>query len=54
VYWQYRGASLTGGDVHHFQIGAGVLVRIGRAFDIFAEGVPLGELGFSAGAGVAF
>jgi len=54
VYWQYQGATLTGGDVHHFQVGGGLLLRIGQQFDVFAEGVPLGEQGVSAGAGVTF
>ncbi len=49
VWWEYQGASLLGGDVYHFQIGAGALLRWGR-FDVFAEGVPLGERALSGGA----
>jgi hypothetical protein len=55
VFWHDAAASgLTGTDVHHFQVGAGLLVRAGRSLDIFAEGVPLGERGVSGGAGFAF
>jgi hypothetical protein len=53
VWWQYNGENLLGGDVHHFQLGAGVLFRIGSV-DVFAEGVPLGELALAGGAGVLF
>jgi hypothetical protein len=53
VWWEYQGQNLLGGDVHHFQIGAGALFRIGK-IDVFAEGVPLGELALAAGAGLLF
>jgi hypothetical protein len=53
VWWQYQGADLLGGDVHHFQVGAGVLFRL-ASVDVFAEGVPLGEQTFAAGAGFLF
>jgi hypothetical protein len=51
VFWSYHGESVTGGDVHHYQFGAGLLARWGR-IDIFAEGVPLGEQSISAGVGL--
>jgi hypothetical protein len=54
IFWQYQGAAVEGQDDHHWQAGAGFSLRIGRRADVFAEGIPLGELGFSAGAGVAF
>jgi hypothetical protein len=54
VFWHDGLAGQTGTDVHHFQLGAGLLVRLGRRLDIFAEGVPLGEQGISGGAGFAF
>jgi hypothetical protein len=54
VYWQYGGASVTGTDTHHYQVGGGLSVLIARRVDAFVEGVPLGELGVSAGAGVIF
>jgi hypothetical protein len=51
VWWEYQGASLLGGDVHHFQVGAGLLLRLGPV-DVFAEGVPLGEQAIVGGAGL--
>jgi hypothetical protein len=53
VYWRYQGQAITGTDDHHWQVGAGLSVRVGRV-DLFAEGVPLGEQGVTAGAGYAF
>jgi hypothetical protein len=54
VFWTYQGQDVTGTDTHHYQLGAGLLVSIARRVDVFAEGVPLGERGVTAGAGVAF
>ena len=54
VYWRYLGTPVVGTDDHHWQVGAGLSVRLGRKVDLFAEGVPLGELGVTAGAGVSF
>jgi hypothetical protein len=54
VYWRYQGAAIVGTDDHHWQVGAGFSLRLGRRFDVFAEGVPLGELGVTAGAGFSF
>ncbi len=53
VYWHYNGAAVTGTDTHHYQVGAGVGVRVTRAMNLFAEGIPLGERAVSFGAGVA-
>jgi hypothetical protein len=53
VYWTYQGQSTTGTDVHHFQIGAGLGIALGKRFDVFVEGVPLGEVGVSAGIGAS-
>jgi hypothetical protein len=53
VYWRYQGAAITGTDDHHWQVGGGVSLRIGRG-DVFAEGVPLGEQGVTAGVGFSF
>jgi hypothetical protein len=49
VYWRYQGTSVTGTDVHHFQLGGGLALRIGKRLDVFAEAVPLGEQAVSAG-----
>ncbi|HEY4015463.1 MAG TPA: hypothetical protein VGM06_19090 [Polyangiaceae bacterium] len=54
VYWRYQGAAVTGTDVFHYQVGVGLSLTIARRIDLFAEGVPLGELGVSAGLGVSF
>jgi hypothetical protein len=54
VWWSPSGARQLGTDVHHFQLGAGLLARVARQVDLFAEGVPLGEQGISAGGGFFF
>jgi hypothetical protein len=54
VYWRYAGNAVTGTDIHHYQIGAGVAVGLGHALSLFVEGVPLGEQAVTAGASVAF
>jgi hypothetical protein len=54
VYWTYQGDSVTGTDTHHYQVGAGLLALLARRFDIYVEGIPLGEQAVSAGVGVAF
>ncbi len=53
-HWRYPGTPVVGTDDHHWQVGAGVSVRFARQFDVFAEGVPLGEQGVTAGAGISF
>ena len=52
VFWSIAGASATGTDAYHYQLGGGVSVRVGRA-DLVAEGVPLGERAVIVGAGFA-
>ena len=54
AYWAYDGQSVTGTDTHHFQIGAGFALLIGKHADLFVEGVPLGERAVAAGVSVAF
>lgn len=54
VYFRYLGEDRTGTDTHHYQVGAGAALLVAKTFDIFIEGVPLGERGVSAGVGVAF
>lgn len=54
VYWRYQGTAIVGTDDHHWQVGAGLSLRLGKQVDLFAEGVPLGEQGVTAGAGVSF
>ena len=54
VYWRYLGTAIVGTDDHHWQVGAGFSLRIASRVDLFAEGVPLGEQGATAGAGFSF
>lgn len=54
VYWTYLNQDVTGTDVHHFQVGAGVGIALGKRVDVYVEGVPLGEVGVSAGIGASF
>jgi len=53
VSWSIAGRSASGTDANHYQVGAGVSVHVER-FDLVVEGVPLGELGLVAGAGLSF
>jgi hypothetical protein len=54
VFWQYQGEDVSGTDTHHYQLGAGVGVRLSRHLNAFAEGIPLGEQALSLGVGLAF
>ncbi|MGH7269850.1 MAG: hypothetical protein ACREJ3_05410 [Polyangiaceae bacterium] len=54
VYWRVLGTAIVGTDDHHWQVGAGVSLPLSRRFDLFAEGVPLGEQAVTAGAGFSF
>jgi hypothetical protein len=54
VYWRFQGAPVVGTDDHHWQVGAGLSLALGARFDLFAEGIPLGEQGVSGGAGYSF
>ncbi|HEY8080050.1 MAG TPA: hypothetical protein VIF62_38230 [Labilithrix sp.] len=55
AYWHYDGDAVTGTDLHKYQFGAGAALALFKnRLDVFAEGVPLGELGFVAGAGTTF
>jgi len=59
IFWSTRGtgasgASVVGTDVYHYQLGAGVVARLARRFDLLVEGMPLGEKALVAGGGFAF
>jgi hypothetical protein len=54
IFWKYQGASVTGTDTHHYQVGAGLSLAIARRFNLFAEGIPLGERSLAAGTALAF
>lgn len=53
VFWRYQGSSVIGTDAYHYQVGGGLALRLG-AFDVVAEGVPLGEKALVGGVGLAF
>jgi hypothetical protein len=54
IFWHYQGEAVTGTDVSHYQLGAGVSWLIARRCDLYFEGVPLGERALSGGASVSF
>jgi hypothetical protein len=53
IFWRYKGEAVTGTDIHHYQLGAGLAVRVKQAVNLFAEGVPLGEQAVALGIGLA-
>jgi hypothetical protein len=53
ILWHEQGASTVGTDAYHYQLGVGVVARIGSA-DVEVEGVPLGEKAVVGGIGWAF
>ncbi len=54
VYWRYQGSAVTGTDIHHYQLGAGLAVHVARHVDAYVEGVPLGEQTLAGGMAFAF
>jgi hypothetical protein len=52
VFWHYESESVTGNDVHRYQVGAGLGVRISSSLSLTAEGIPLGERAVSLGVGL--
>jgi len=51
VLWSLDGKSVLAGDLYHVQLGAGVVTALPRGFDVFVEGVPLGERAVTLGLG---
>ncbi len=49
TYWHYLGASVTGTDTHHYQLGAGAVLQVVNRLNVYAEGIPLGERAVSFG-----
>jgi len=43
VTWTLGGEEVTGGDAHHYTVGAGAALRFARRVDLGLEGMPLGE-----------
>jgi hypothetical protein len=54
VFWRYEDKPVTGTDVYHFQLGAGLAWRIAERVDAFIEGVPLGERALVGGVSASF
>jgi hypothetical protein len=54
VSWSLAGQSVTGTDRYHYQIGAGLALRMGDRFDAYVEAAPLGEKRASLGLGYSF
>src|SRR5262245_59431281 len=54
VFWEYQGEAISGGDVHHYQLGAGLALLIAERANLYVEGVPLGEQAVAGGAGFSF
>jgi len=49
IFWRYAGQAVTGTDAHHYQVGLGIALHVGRRFNVFSEGIPLGEKALAAG-----
>jgi hypothetical protein len=54
VFWGYDGKSVLASDLYHVQLGGGMVTALPRGFDLFAEGIPLGERAVTVGAGKTF
>jgi len=58
IFWHVEGEHRTGTDRYKYQLGLGLVAAAplgaGRALDVFAEIVPLGERSVTTGAGFTF
>ena len=55
ISWRFDGAEVTGTDLYKYQLGGGLSLAVfDRRFDVFVEGIALGERGVSAGIGTTF
>ncbi len=55
IFYRYAGEAVTGTDLNKYQVAGGFAASFfHRTFDLFVEGVPLGERGVSAGLGTTF
>jgi hypothetical protein len=45
---------VNGTDRYHYQVGAGLVISLVQGFDVFVEGVPLGERAVTLGGGKTF
>jgi hypothetical protein len=53
IFWSEGTQSITGTDAYKHQLGGGATLVWNR-FDVFIEGIAIGERAMSAGAGVSF
>ncbi len=51
VVWHLDGSTVLAGDRYHVQLGLGLVTSLPRRFDVFVEGVPLGERALTFGLG---
>jgi hypothetical protein len=54
VLWGYGGQTVFATDLYHLQLGAGMVTILPRGFDVFVEGIPLGERAVTLGVGKTF
>jgi len=54
IEWTYAGAQVTGTDVNHYQVGAGLALLLTRRCDLFVEGAPLGEQALAGGVSLSY
>lgn len=54
ISWKLDGARVQGTDSYHYQAGLGISMVLPRQIDLYIEGVPVGERGFSGGWGWTF
>jgi hypothetical protein len=54
IFWSIANDSVTGTDVYHYQLGAGLALVVARRIDLYVEGAALGERAVAAGLGVSF
>ncbi len=54
VLWGQGGKTQLESDLYHVQLGGGLVTALPRGFDVFVEGVPLGERALTMGVGKAF
>jgi hypothetical protein len=53
ILWRDQGASVTGTDAYHYQLGAGLVARV-QALDLLVEGAVFGERAIVGGVGYSF
>lgn len=53
VSWTLGGEEVSGGDVHHYAVGAGAALRLGRRLNLGVEGMALGERSATLSASLA-